>query len=222
MEVFKIGKPVNGPKGARRFMLISLKSNLAFLAMPKTGSTAIEAAIGPMCEIRFEGHPRVKHMNARRFERHMRPYLSGIGHGEIETFCLMREPIDWLSSWWRYRQRPQINGEPQSTKNMTFSQFARRYMEGDAKVSTIGSQARFVTDGSGVPIVHRLFRYEDFAAVEALLRSRFPKLPPLERVNVSPAASPDLTEAQRAALKAHLAPEYAIYQSIPVTPETAV
>ena len=194
--------------------MISLKANLAFLAMPKAGSTAIEAAIAPFCEIRFEGHPRVKHMNARRFERHLRPYLQGIGHGHVETLCLMREPVDWLASWWRYRRRPEINSEPQSTQNMSFSDFAARYIAGDDLVTTIGRQARFVSGKDGNLITHRVFRYEEFGAFEDFLASRFGQLPTLERLNVSPPGEPDLSPAEATRLRAHLAPEYAIYDAI--------
>ena len=49
--------------------------------------------------------PRTKHMTMRVFERYMMPYLREIGAGDTETFCVIREPTDWLGSWYRYRSR---------------------------------------------------------------------------------------------------------------------
>ena len=43
-------------------MLISLKHKLAFLAVPKTGTTAIEAAFRKHAEITFRGPANVEHL----------------------------------------------------------------------------------------------------------------------------------------------------------------
>lgn len=45
-------------------MLISLKHRLAFLTVPQTGTTAIEAAFRKHSQIIFPGSTKIKHTNA--------------------------------------------------------------------------------------------------------------------------------------------------------------
>ena len=55
-------------------MLIFPESNLTYLAVPKTGSTAVEMALRPRAEIVFA--KRRKHMNAQRYQSKVAPFLS--------------------------------------------------------------------------------------------------------------------------------------------------
>ena len=93
---------------------ISIDKRLAFLAMPKTGTTALHKALVPHCEIRFGRAPRPKHMSMRFFEEFMLPYLREIGAGDTETVCVILEPVDWLGSWYRYLT--QFRPKAKSTK----------------------------------------------------------------------------------------------------------
>ena len=61
-------------------MLVSIKHHLAYLAVPKTGSTAIEQALAPLCDLRFM-RPHAKHLDMRTFERFVLPYLRPCGRG---------------------------------------------------------------------------------------------------------------------------------------------
>ena len=80
-------------------MLISIDKRLAFLAIPKTGTTSMHKALGQHCEIRLRGARRAtKHMSMRVFEEFMMPYLREIGAGVTETFCVVRELVDWLGA----------------------------------------------------------------------------------------------------------------------------
>ena len=79
-------------------MLVSIRRRLAYIAMPKTGSTALEPVLAPLCDICLVG--TAKHMNMRAFERYMLPYLRYLGLEEVETVCVVREPVDWLGSWY--------------------------------------------------------------------------------------------------------------------------
>ena len=64
-------------------MLILWREKLALLAVPKTGSTAIEEALQPYAAISYSRPPMVKHMTLTRFNRFMRPYLDVVGLAEV-------------------------------------------------------------------------------------------------------------------------------------------
>ena len=66
-------------------MLVSTSHRLAYLALPKTGTSSLEEALAPLCDIRYVGAPRVKHMTLRTFERFVAPYLDWIGVPSVET-----------------------------------------------------------------------------------------------------------------------------------------
>ncbi|MEO1732827.1 MAG: hypothetical protein AAFR45_04250, partial [Pseudomonadota bacterium] len=54
-------------------MLIFSKVNLAYIAVPKTGTTAISMALKPKSDISFNGWR--KHMTAQRFHNKVAPFL---------------------------------------------------------------------------------------------------------------------------------------------------
>ena len=194
-------------------MLISIKKKIAFLAMTKAGSTAIEAALGPHCDIHFTGDPRVKHMTLSKFERFVRPYLRSMGAADVETMCLVREPEDWLRSWYRYRGRSDLSGHPNSTEGMTFDAFVEAYLsDPQPAFAAVGRPTRFVAGEDGAPGVDRMFRYEAMGSVTAFLSERFGREIDLKRANVSPARSAELGAGLRARLRFDLAADYALHE----------
>jgi hypothetical protein len=60
-------------------MLVFWKAKLVLLAVPKTGTTALEAAFGPWADGAFLNPPRLKHMTLRRYRRQMAPILEEDG-----------------------------------------------------------------------------------------------------------------------------------------------
>ncbi|MGB1730647.1 MAG: hypothetical protein ACPHFQ_00980 [Paracoccaceae bacterium] len=36
--------------------------------------------------------------------------LENLSDGPFETFGIIRQPLDWMDSWYRYRQRDQLKG----------------------------------------------------------------------------------------------------------------
>jgi len=77
----------------------------------------------------------VKHMQLRRFERFLRPYLKSVDHADVETTCLYRNPIDWLGSWYRYRQRDALIGHKNSTADKSFEDFVLSYLSEHLELS---------------------------------------------------------------------------------------
>ena len=101
-------------------MLVFIAQKLVFLAMPKTGTTAIEAAMDPWADAVFRTPSGLKHTNIQRFNRFYRKPFESHANGDIETVCVVREPVDWLGSWYRYRSREQLHGRPNSTSHVSF------------------------------------------------------------------------------------------------------
>jgi len=193
-------------------MLISIDKRLAFLAMPKTGTTAMENALGRYCEIRFGRSPRPKHMTQRAFEAFMLPYLRDIGAGDTETVCVVREPVDWLGSWYRFRSKPGFARGPKSTRGVSFAEFIEGYLaKRQPACSKIGTQSGFVAGQSGEPAVTHMFRYDNLSGLVAFLDARFGRELQLPKVNVSPPADMELPPALRTRLETERAADFALY-----------
>jgi hypothetical protein len=119
-------------------MLLAPRYGFVFLAIPKTGTSAIETAFRPYAQVATQGIPAIKHTRYAEFQRFLQPFLAAkdFPRDSYEVVCVFREPIDWLSSWWRYRSRGKL-ADHSSTKHhrytgeLSFEQFARAYMEGD-------------------------------------------------------------------------------------------
>jgi len=194
-------------------MLISIEKRLVFLAMTKAASTSIEMALSPYCDIAFYGNSRVKHISYRRYSRFVVPYLDSLGYGDFETVCLIREPVDWLFSWYRYRGRPAVAGQPQSTAAISFDTFANAYLAGDPLTRGIGRQSKFVADKDGTPKVDHLFKYENLTEFTAYMETILGEKLPLGHLNSSPSTAMDIRPKTYDALKAYFAPEYALHRS---------
>lgn len=111
-------------------MLVFAKKKLVILAMPKTGTTSLEASLAPKADLVFRNPPNLKHTPAHRYYKSLRPYLEAGGLEGLELVCALREPIDWLGSWYRYRTRPAKDGMPTSTKGMSFDEYVNDYLKG--------------------------------------------------------------------------------------------
>jgi len=197
-------------------MLIFWKQGFVFLANTKTGSTAIEAALEPLASVAILRPPELKHLSAARFRRFMAPMLEKSAGRPFATVALMRDPVGWLGSWYRYRTREELRGEPNSTAGMSFEAFVRGYLSDHPPAwADVGSQARFLMHRDGTCLVDRVFRYEAITAFVHDLEDRLGCEITLPRLNISPAAPLDLPPALERDLRARLAADYAFYDSLP-------
>ncbi len=197
-------------------MLILWKENLAFLAVPKTGTTAIEIALAPYAGISFQRPPQVKHMTHQRFNRFIRPYLKKEGKEDMELFALMREPISWLGSWYRYRQREELRGTPNSTYGISFDDFVLAYLrDGErAPFARLGSQARQLARSRDEIGIDYLFRYEQMEHFIDFLHARLGVKLSLKKLNISPAQRLLISEPTEAALRRKYSFDFETYAAI--------
>lgn len=176
-------------------MLVFAKEKLVVLAMPKTGTTAIEEALAPHADVAFRNPPNLKHATAHRYNKYLRPYLDLTGVKDLEVACVLRHPISWLGSWYRYRSRPYKDGHPNSTKNMTFDDFVNEYQKGKpADWARVGNPKNFIRDNTGAVIVDHLFQYEQMDKFMLFLEDRLGRRVSVNERNVSPHRDLTLTE----------------------------
>ncbi|TMM54577.1 gamma-glutamyl kinase [Sulfitobacter sabulilitoris] len=197
-------------------MLIFFKERLAFLSVPKTGTTAYETALAPRADMVISEPPMLKHAPVYRYNRFIRPMFLKVCEVELELMAVMREPVSWLGSWYRYRQRPFMAGKPNSTDGISFDDFVRGYMKGQRPgFADVGSQLKFLeSQPNGVGVTH-LFRYEDQPRLQAFLQARLGVTPELARENVSPKMPLDLSPEVETRFRRKFADDFALYDSIP-------
>lgn len=205
--------PIDIRKGVE--VLVFWKERLAFLAVPKTGTSAFEVALGPRADMAILNPPELKHAPVYRYNRFFRPMFEKMGADDMETLAVMREPVSWLSSWYRYRQRPFMAGKPNSTESLSFDDFVDGYCKGNRPgFADVGSQAKFLEPRPNGTRVTHLFRYEDQNRLIGFLEERLSVTLDLPRENVSPAMEVSLSPRMEQKLRRKCSAEFELYDSI--------
>ncbi len=194
-------------------MLVFWKENIAILSVPKTGTTALLGALAPRASMVVRDPPVLKHMPCYRYRRFIKPFFVQAGGKEPELMAIVRNPIDWLGSWYRYRHRDDLVGHENSTRGLTFDEFVLEYAKGKpAPFAAVGSQARFLTVEDGRIGVEHLFRYEAPERISNFLTQRLGDLPDIKRLNVSPSMELTLSPHVAQKLKDKRAAEFDVWE----------
>ena len=194
-------------------MLVFWEQRLAFLATPKTGSTAIAAALESLAAVSIQRPPLLKHTTVHRYRRFIGPFLEAASKDDFTLVALMREPTDWLGSWYRFRQRDETDAG-KSTKGMSFDDFVRAWCQDPRPdFADVGSQGKFLRPRQGVG-VDRLFRYENIDSFVHFLEERLDCEITLPRLNVSPAGATELTAETRLLLQDFATEDFALYETL--------
>lgn len=195
-------------------MMALPKFGFVFLATTKTGSTAIENALVPHAQVAVRRPPELKHMTAHAFCRHVAPMLEGFGipQNSYELMCLIREPVDFVASWWRYRSRPALVGTDRYTGEVSFDEYVDQVVSEQVR---LGDAHRFVTDpDDGSVLVSTMFRYDHFDAATGWMAERIGvETLEIERANVSPTRDLVVARATRAKLEEYYADHLALYEA---------
>ena len=197
-------------------MLVFWKEKLVILAVPKTGTTALQSALADRADIVVRDPPELKHAPIYRYNRFFRPmFEKPCNEPNMETLAVMREPISWLGSWYRYRQRPFLDGRPASTKGISFDEFVLAYCKGDRpQFANVGSQAKFLEPRPNGTRVTHLFRYDEPDKLYGFLNDRLNAEIKTRRENVSPEMPLSLSSDVEDKLRRKCADEFTLYQSI--------
>ena len=203
------------------------------LSAPKCASTSLQRALAPRAEIVCREHPRLKHMNYKSFDKHLRPLLRAAGYPRdaYEVVTLFREPVSWLHSWWRYRSDPKHldperldalrrrQGRPVKrnyTGGTSFQEYAEAYLAGSTENGVInGRPSRFVLDRDGSIGVDRIFAHETAEAWQGWFNDKLGGKLSFPVANASQRRDDlELTPAVRSQLEEYFAPEYEIYDRL--------
>lgn len=196
-------------------MLVFWKEKLVLLAVPKTGTTALDAALAEQASIRVSHPPELKHAPVYRYNRFFRPMWEKACKAELETFALMREPISWLRSWYLYRQRPLLDGHPNSTASMSFDEFVDAYLKGKKPpFANVGSQYTFLESRPNGCAVDHLFQYEQPQIWQNFLEKRLGRTIALDKINVSPSSDVELSTKMQSKCQRKLAHEFELWRSL--------
>lgn len=196
-------------------MLVFSRQNLVLLSVPKTGSTAYEAALAPYASMVISAPPELKHAPVFRYNRFLRPMIERFVAPRPDVVAVMREPIDWLGSWYRYRHRDALAGHPNSTRGMSFDAFVAAYCLGKPPpVARVGSQAKFLEPQRNGTRVTHLFRYEDQAGLRKFLETRLGLDIRTGISNPSPGLALDLSAETEARLRRKRTEDFTLYASI--------
>ncbi|MEM7644860.1 MAG: gamma-glutamyl kinase [Pseudomonadota bacterium] len=191
-------------------MLIFWKARIVLLAVPKTGTTALEQALAPVADAAIVNPPGLKHCTVKKFRRELSDFFEQKGRRPMELVAVMREPVSWLGSWYRYRSRPELEGHANSTADMDFDGFVRAYLaDPQPDFAKVGSQANFLAGG-----VQHLFAYDRGEALTAFLEDRLGQKIETARVNVSPEGATDLSPETRQALAAGRPEDLALWERL--------
>ncbi len=195
-------------------MLVFWKENLVFLSVPKTGTTAYQTALAPHASLVVNDPPELKHAPLYRYNRFFRPMFEKIGGQTLETLAVVREPVSWLGSWYRYRRRPFMKGHANSTHEVSFDQFVEAYLKGNPPgFANIGSQFKFLEPRPNGTAVTHLFRYENQQALGSFLEQRLGISLQTARENVSPQMELSLSPEIENRLRRKYAAEFTLWNS---------
>lgn len=194
-------------------MLVISDANIAILAVPKTGSTALEGALRQDADMIFTRGR--KHITAQRFRNRFAPFLERTFGTRLETVAVMREPLDQLRSWFCYRSQPRHAHTPKSTQEMTFAQFVKAVLKDTPpNYAKIGSQFRFLTDSHGGLSVTHLFSYDAQPKLLDFLSHRVGYDVTLARENVSPHRDTTLPAKLEKRLRTERAQDFALFNRL--------
>jgi len=196
-------------------MLVFYKERLVLLSVPKTGTTALQSALRDRADIVIADPPELKHAPVYRYNRFFRPMFEKACNVEMETLAVMREPVSWLGSWYRYRSRPFMTGKANATHDVSFDDFVRAYLRGNRPgFANVGSQAKFLEPRPNGTTVTHMFRYEEPKRLAGFLTERLGAMPALNRENVSPEMDLDLSGDTEQRYRRKCSEEFALYDSI--------
>ncbi len=198
-------------------MIILGRQRLVFLEMPKAASTSISR----MMKRGFPDEVIVRdradrHIGIIGFRRKIEEPLSLALGGPLETFSVVRDPLDRAWSWYRYRQREKVRGLSVDTSGIGFERFLEdcllRPVPAHART---GSQAQFVGFADGRAEVDYLFDFANLHRLKTFLAKKAAAGLHLPRRNASadkamPALPVDLSEA----LHKTWAEDFALYEAV--------
>lgn len=197
-------------------MLIGVEKRFVFIANSKTASTSIERALIAEAEIHRGGPDRRKHVFLRQAVRQY-DFLFGRKKYAPETFFkfgVMRDPVDWVQSWYRYRLGNKVNNPlPEGT---TFEEFWRKRVNRSKKKNQKTLQRDYFTRLNGELLADYIIPYHELADHFNLLAAEMGVATKLPKVNVSKLKNLDqeLPEALVEEIRDYYSEDYELFNRL--------
>jgi hypothetical protein len=197
-------------------MLASVEKRFVFVANTKTASTSIEHLLIPHCEVFRSGTPQRKHITLYDTLQTYRFLFDQPAHAPERyfKFGVMREPLDWIGSWFRYRKGNKVQSPLPA--DMSFAEFwAMRDWNVLLGNGQPNLQRRMFVGPEGGVLADVIIPYHrlDEMLPEILEQLRIPGS--LPRLNVSEITHPpEMPEALREELRAFYAPDYDLWKRL--------
>ena len=206
-------------------MIFLNRARLVILSQPKTGTTALESALTPRSAISISKPPELKHMSYRGFMAHLAPMIeahTGMTRSDYEVVSVMREPIYWLGSWYRYRTRDELRkpGNPRSvnyTGDLSFEEFVLdvcKPADEQPPHARIKTPSWVALAAPGTIGIDRLYPYENLADLYQLIIDRTGKPIDTRLANVSPEMPLSLPGKTESLLRDRDAVEFELHASL--------
>ena len=137
-------------------MIFLHHARLVILSQPKTGTTALDNALAGRASIAVSGPPQIKHMRYNKFMTFIAPWIesqAGLARTDYEVVSVMREPVDWLGSWYRYRMRNGLRRKTAKshiyTGGISFDDFVQQVIKVEDRppYARIGTPCSISTEG---------------------------------------------------------------------------
>lgn len=197
-------------------MLILGVQHLVVLEVPKTGSLALRAMLAPYTLPISDLAPR--HIGYNAYQHHHAANLAQAFGAAPQTVAVIRDPVERMQSWYRYRRRPKLKGKPASTHNVSFEEFVLAYLDGtNPQMANVGRQDRFVGWNGRAAGVDHLFDYAQMPLLEAFFSARTGDALTLPEKNKTPkSVQADYTLSKRVLSRFQIAnrEEIALYHSV--------
>lgn len=196
-------------------MLMFWKARLVLLAVPKTGTTALEAALLPHADAAIVNPPGLKHCTLKRYRNQLQRFFEQRGSRKLEIMAVMREPESWLSSWYRYRARPELAGDANSTAGISFDDFISDWLtDTPAEFARVGRQSRFLAEEDGSMGADHLFRYDRLGEAVSFLEERLGTTLDLAPHNVSARQATNLSPVMQTRLLTEAPEEFDLWSRL--------
>jgi hypothetical protein len=206
-------------------MIFLHRAKLLLLSQPKTGTTALESALAHRASIAVNNPPELKHISYRKFLKHLAPWIelqTGLKRVDYEVVSVMREPIDWLGSWYRYRTREQLKNpnahRPANyTGDISFEQFILEVCKPkneQQKFARVNSPCGVSLNGKESIGVDRVYPYEDMSGLYNLIAEKTGKPVDTKQMNVSPSMKLDLSDQAINKIREKLAFAFDLHASL--------
>lgn len=184
-------------------MMYLPEANLVYIAVPKTGGVSAANALRPYADPStiYDTNDVNSMHTTSSFARRLYP--------KSDIVCVVREPVDWLFSKYKYTSGPYFSWDSvYTTRHQTFSRFVKRYLKGEKPwPEPHRMQVDYAQEANFI------FKYENLSGFTNFLSKRLGQTIVLPTLNVSPQKSFDVPEDQILEVKSFLKDDYTLWNS---------